>query len=79
MEVECFKKFQVRFVMFHRLRLSPHAPLPLASHSASHSVFFFPSVSVDFVLVVFSFLCGDLERSLTRLCGSTAADSSSAD
>ena len=24
-----------------------------------------------------SFLCGDLERSLTRLCGSTAADSSS--
>ena len=36
------------------------------------AVVFFP-----FCLCGLSFPCGDLERSLTRLCGSTAADSSS--
>ena len=38
------------------------------------AVVFFP-----FCLCELSFPCGDLERSLTRPCGSTAADSSSAD
>ena len=36
------------------------------------AVVFFPFFSCGL-----SFLCGDLERSLTRLCGSKAADSSS--
>ena len=60
-----------------RLHLSPwaYASLPLANHSASSLPPWFssPSVSVNFLFSV----AGDLERSLTRLCGSTVADSSS--
>ena len=51
-------------MVLHRLRLSAASSLRL--------LFFFP-----FCLCGLSFLCGDLEQSLTRLCGSTAADSSS--
>ena len=71
-------KFQVRFVVLHRLHPSPwaYASLPLASHSASSLRLWF---SFPFCLCGLSFLCGDVERSLTRPCGSTAADSSSAD
>ena len=55
------------FVRVHGLML-----LCLASHSASSLRLwvFFP-----FGPCGLSFLCGDLERSLTRPCGSTAADS----
>ena len=53
---ECSKKFQVRLVILHRLRLSPwaHASLPLASHSASSLQlwFSFHSVFVDFPFFV---------------------------
>ena len=56
LEAECLKKFKVRFVVLHRLRLSPwaFASLPLANHSASSLPlwFSFPSVFVDFLFIV---------------------------
>ena len=55
LEAECLKKFQVRFGVPHRLRLSPwaDASLPLANHSASslRLWFSFPSVFVDFLFL----------------------------
>ena len=76
LEAACLKTFQVRFVVLHRLRLSPwaYAFSPLTDHAASllRLNLSFPSAFVDFL-----FLCGDFERSLMRPCGSTAADSSS--
>ena len=73
---ECLNTFQVRFVVLHRFRLSPwaHASSLLANHSASSLRLWF---SFPFFLCGLSFLWSDLERSLTRLRGSTAADSSS--
>ena len=71
LEDECLKKFQVRFVVLHRLRLSPwaYASLPLANHWAfsTRLWFLFP-----FCLCGLSVPCGDLERSLTRLCGESS-------
>ena len=56
LEAECVKTFQVRFVVLHRLRLSPwaYASSPLANHAASslRLSFSFPSVSVYSLFLV---------------------------
>ena len=48
LEAECLKKFQVRFVVLHRLRLRPwaHASLLFASHSPSSLRLWFSFLSV---------------------------------
>ena len=75
LEAECLKTFQVRFVVLHRLRLCPWT---YASVFGKSLVFFTSAlVFFPFCHCGLSFLCGDFERSLTRLCGSTPADSSS--
>ena len=53
-EAECLKTFHVRFVVFHRHRLSTwaYASSPLANHAASslRLCFSFPFVFVEFTL-----------------------------
>ena len=55
LEAECLKKFQLRFVVLHYLRLSlwAYASLHLASHSASslRLIFSLPSVFLDFLFL----------------------------
>ena len=70
LEAERKKTFQVRFMVPHRLRLSP----PLANHAASslRLWFSFPSVFVDFIFLVATLNCHSRD-----FCGSTGADSSS--
>ena len=72
----CLKRFQVRFVVLHRLRLSP---LCFFAFGKSLGFFTLAVVFLPFCHCGLSFLCGVLERSLTGPCGSTAADRSSAD
>ena len=56
LEAECLQTFQVRFVVLHRLRLSPWAcaSSPSANHAASslRLNFSFPCACVDFLLLV---------------------------
>ena len=71
--------FQARFEVLHRPHLSPWtcALWPSVIHSAAFLQWFsFPSVSVDPCLREHSCSCDDLERSLTRFCCSTFAESS---
>ena len=66
-----FEEFQVRSVVLFRLSPWANTSLLLANHSASSLRWCF-----FYLLCGLSFPCGDLERSLTRHCGSTAAYSS---
>ena len=71
---ECLKKFQAHSEVLHRLRLVC-ASWPVANHSASSLPPWFssPFCFSGVCSCTLPFLCGDLERSLTRLCGSTVA------
>ena len=53
LEAECLKTFQVRFVVLHRLRLSPwaYASSPLARGFFTSAVVFFPFCLCGFFLV----------------------------